>query len=228
MRQLAIASIVGQLAWLLIVVVAGLAEPGYSEVRDAVSELGARTAPHPWIFNLGVTIWGLSFVAAGGALGLDGPGGLRGWLGPGLLILTGVAQVLAGFPFPADCRTTIDAGCEARELAGAVSWRHHAHGWAYFLGATALLLSVFAMAWRFRGEARWGRADLVAVAAGLIGLLVFAVLFFVVDVHDSYGLVQRFALAAGGLWVAALMLGLLAVRGRGLPQLRLADGREPD
>jgi hypothetical protein len=61
---------------------------------------------------------------------------------------TGLAQILAGFPFPADCQTTIDPACHARDLAGEVSWRHEAHGWPYFLGAIALQLSVFAMAWR--------------------------------------------------------------------------------
>lgn len=46
-RGLAIGSIAGQLTWVVIVVVAGLLEPGYSEVRDAVSVLGARDATHP-------------------------------------------------------------------------------------------------------------------------------------------------------------------------------------
>jgi hypothetical protein len=41
-RHLAVASIAGQLLWVAIVVAAGLLEPGYSEVRDAVSVLGAR------------------------------------------------------------------------------------------------------------------------------------------------------------------------------------------
>jgi hypothetical protein len=42
-RRLALASIVAQLLWLVIAVVAGLIEPGYSEIRDAVSALGS-----PW------------------------------------------------------------------------------------------------------------------------------------------------------------------------------------
>lgn len=139
--------------------VAGLLEPGYSEIRDAISELGACTATRSWLFNVGVAIWGASFIAAAVALALDSPRSWRGWLGPALIALTGLAQILDGFPFPADCRTTIDAGCRARELAGDVSWRHVAHGWTYFLGAIALQLSVFAMAWRFRRDPRWGRAD---------------------------------------------------------------------
>lgn len=215
-RRLALASIAGQLIWLAIALVAGLLEPGYSEIRDAVSVLGARNAAHPWLFDVGVAIWGTSFIAAAAALLLDRSRGLRGWLGPALIALTGLAQILDGFPFPADCRWTIDPGCRAREEAGHVSWQHLAHGWTYFLGAIVILLSVFAMAWRFRGDRRWGRADLLAAGSGLLGLAIFGALFFatVNEMHGHYGLVQRLALAAGGLWVFALAIGLLAIYGR--------------
>jgi hypothetical protein len=216
-KRLCVASLAGQVLWVVIVTAAGLAEPGYSELRDAVSELGAGTASHPWTFNAAVAIWGLSFIAAALALLRDSrPGGVRGWLGPALIALTGVTQILAGFPFPADCRTTIDAGCEARELAGEVSWQHVAHSWAYFNGSIAIVLSVFAMAWRFRGDPRWGRADVLSFWAGVFGIVVFGGLFFITDdtMGGHYGLVQRLSLAAGGVWVAALTIGLLAIHGR--------------
>jgi uncharacterized protein DUF998 len=214
-RRLAIASIAGQAAWVAIVVAAGLIEPGYSEIRDAVSVLGARDAAHPWLFDFGVAIWGTSLILAAAALVLDGPRGLRGWLGPGLIAFTGLAQILDGFPFPADCRWTIDATCRAREAAGQLSWQHYAHGLTYLLGAVALLLSVFAMAWRFHGDERWGRFDLFALAGGLLGMLIVGGLFLVAGNAPGghYGLVQRFALAAGGFWVLALTAGLLVPRG---------------
>ncbi len=215
-RRLAIASIAGQLTWVAIVVVGGLLEPGYSETRDAVSVLGARNAAHPWLFDTAVAIWGASFIAAALALVLDGPRSWRGWVGPALIALTGLAQILAGFPFPADCRWSIDPGCRAQDMAGELSWRHYAHGWSYFLGAIALQLSVFAMAWRFRGDNRWGRSDLLALAGGLLGLAIFSGLFFATgnEMHGHYGLVQRLALTAGGIWVAALTIALLAIHGR--------------
>jgi hypothetical protein len=212
-RGLAIASIAGQLIWVAIVVVGGLIEPGYSEVRDAVSVMGARDAAHPWLFNTGVAIWGISFILAAAALALDGPRGLRGWLGPGLIAFTGLTEILAGFPFPADCQKTIDAACYARDVAGELSWRDTAHGWAFFLGTIALQLSVFAIAWRMRGDERWGRFDLFALLAGVAGLLIFGGLFFIGDNEPGghYGLIQRFALAAGGFWVLLLSTGLLVV-----------------
>lgn len=219
-RALAITSIAGQLVWLVTVVVAGAVEPGYSAVRDAVSFLGARDAAHPWVFETGVAIWGCSFVAAAIALLLDGPPGVRGprrWLGPSLIALTGLAQILDGFPFPAQCRTSIDSGCKALESAGKLGWQHYTHIWTYAFGALFLLLSVFAMAWRFRGDERWQRADLLAALAGLLGIAIFGVLFFVTgdEPGGHYGLVQRLALAAGGGWVLLLTLGLLVVHDPG-------------
>jgi hypothetical protein len=207
-RWLAIASIAGQLAWVVIVVVAGLLEPGYSEVRDAVSVLGARAA---------VAIWGISLILAALALALDTKRSWRGWLGPGLIAFTGLAQILDGFPFPADCRWTIDATCRARETAGELSWQHYAHGITYFYGAVALLLSVFAMAWRFHGDERWGRFDRFALAGGLLGLLIVGGLFLVAgnEPGGHYGLAQRFALSAAGFWILALTVGLLVVHRNG-------------
>jgi hypothetical membrane protein len=215
-RRLAIASLAGQLIWFAGVTVAGLFEPGYRELRDPVSALGANNAAEPWIFNLLVAIWGASFIAAAAALWLEGPGGWRGRLGPALIALTGLAQILAGFPFPADCRTTLDTWCEAQELAGDLPWRHYAHIWAYLLGSLALLLSVFAMAWRFRGDRRWGAFAPLALLAGLIAVAIVVGLFFVAGDdgagEGNYGLAQRCALAAGGFWVAVLSVGLLVLR----------------
>jgi hypothetical protein len=71
------------------------------------------------------------------------------------------------------------------------------------------------MAWRFHGDERWGRFDLFALLAGVAGLVIFGGLFFISgnDPGGHYGLVQRFALAAGGLWVLVLSVGLLVVHG---------------
>lgn len=225
--RLAVASIAGQLAFIATIAVVGAVEPGYDPVRDAISALGARTAAHPWVFDTAVAVWGLSFLAAAIALWLDAPRSLRGRLGPTLIAITGLAQILDGFPFPADCRRTIDAGCHAREVAGDVSWQHVAHFWTYAGGALALMLSVFAMAWRFRGDPRWAGADRLALGLGLIGVAIFAGLSVATteSMENYYGLIQRLGLGAGAVWVGALALGLLTVYGRlpGTPLLRSAD-----
>jgi len=224
--RLAIASLAGQFVFVATIAVAGAVEPGYSAVRDAISALGARTAADPWVFDTAVAIWGLAFIAVAAALWLDAPRGLRGRLGPALIAFTGLAQILDGFPFPADCRKTIDAGCGAREAAGDLSWTHYAHGWTYFLGGMVMLVSVFAMAWRFRGDERWAGADRLAFGAGVIGVFVFGTLFIATGNGSAdYGLVQRLGLGAAAVWIGALALGLLTVYGRlpGTPLLRSAD-----
>lgn len=213
----------------MIVVVAGLLEPGYSEIRDAVSVLGARDAAQPWLFDTAVAIWGISLILAALALALDAKRSWRGWLGPGLIAFTGLAQILDGFPFPADCRWTIDATCRAREAAGELSWQHYAHGITYFYGAVALMLSVFAMAWRFHGDERWGRFDLFALVGGVLGVLIVGGLFLVAgnEPGGDYGLAQRFALAAAGGWVALLTCGLLLIHDpEGWLAARAAVGRK--
>jgi hypothetical protein len=222
-RRLATWAIAGQLAWLTAVAVAGAVEPGYSELRDAVGFLGARNAAHPWVFWVAVTISGLSHLALAAALVLDGPPGLRGVLGPALIAFTGITAVLNGFVFPVDCRSSIDLTCNAREAAGQVGWQHLAHEAAFILGGAAVQLSAFAMAWRFRGDRRWGPADRLALGAGLIGLLVIALPFTLVGAnpHDLYGLAQRLTLAAGAFWILALAVGLLVVDAAG------STGRRP-
>ncbi|MDX6622744.1 MAG: hypothetical protein QOE75_676 [Solirubrobacterales bacterium] len=70
------------------------------------------------------------------------------------------------------------------------------------------------MAWRFRGDRRWWRADLLALAAGLIGIAIWTALFFGTDSSDldaNYGLQQRLTLGAAAFWIAALSAGLLYV-----------------
>jgi hypothetical protein len=69
---------------------------------------------------------------------------------------------------------------------------------------------------RTHGDERWGRFDLFALFAGIAGLLIFCGLSLISNNEPGghYGLVQRLALAAGGLWVLILCLGLLVVRKR--------------
>ena len=50
-------------------------------------------------------------------------------------------------------------------MAGELSWQRYAHGITYFYGAVALLLSVFAMAWRFHGDERCGATSATNRAA---------------------------------------------------------------
>jgi hypothetical protein len=65
---LAWAAILAQVVFVGGWVLAGALEPGYSHVREYISELGRHGAAHPWIFTVFVGIWGLGFIALAVAL----------------------------------------------------------------------------------------------------------------------------------------------------------------
>lgn len=52
------------------------------------------------------------------------------------------------------------------------------HGWTYMVGGVVLLASIFALAWRFRGDECWAGADRLALGCGAFGVCVFGSLFF--------------------------------------------------
>ena len=79
--------------------------PGYSYLRQTASELGARGAPHPEIFNIGMLILGFAFLI--GAFGFFralqhlNTKPILTWITSSVLALSGVNFFLAGlFPLP--------------------------------------------------------------------------------------------------------------------------------
>jgi glucans biosynthesis protein C len=79
--------------------------PGYSHVRQYVSELGGPEAPHATLFNTGVVLFGLAAMAAGGGFGLAlrrrGSGRVLAVAVGALVVLFGAGMILAGvFPMP--------------------------------------------------------------------------------------------------------------------------------
>lgn len=72
------------------------------------------------------------------------------------------------------------------------------------------------MAWRFRGDPRRGKADVLAFGAGIVAIVIFSALFFFTGkgLGGHYGLAQRFALVSAIVWIGALALALLDLYGR--------------
>jgi hypothetical membrane protein len=120
------------------VAVAGLFYPGYDNIAQAPSELGAAGAPYPQIFNLGMVATSAAALAGAGGLVV----GLR-QLGSGvfLSILTGSSLALLGvslamsglFPLPdplhygfglsaAGLLTPLFGALALRRRGGAVAW----------------------------------------------------------------------------------------------------------
>lgn len=82
-----------------------LLNPGYSQMRQQVSELGMRGATYPYLFNAGILVAGIALLVGTlgyyYALGQLGVGVTLSWLVTVVLGLFAVAILMAGFfPLP--------------------------------------------------------------------------------------------------------------------------------
>src|SRR5262245_24159985 len=93
MRCLAACGIVAPILDVLITVWLGALDPGYSQVRQYISELGEAGRPYAGVFSAWCFLWGLLFAGFAIALG-RGLGGRNGaWLGPGALFIMAASSI---------------------------------------------------------------------------------------------------------------------------------------
>jgi Protein of unknown function (DUF998) len=204
-RRLAIITIVGQSVFPLAWLVAGGVTEGYSHERQYVSELAARDAEHAWIAAIGIAALGLSWIALGLALRAALPRRRWSWLPPALFVATGTATTL-GVLLPVDCSSSVDDACRTLERGWDLSWRHYAHGFVGWANQLMLAATPFALALALRP----GRLSRLALALGLIGLLVGAAhLVAEISDEDRVGIYQRAGLVAVQGWSYLLAASLL-------------------
>ncbi|NGN95752.1 DUF998 domain-containing protein [Nocardioides sp. KC13] len=190
------APIVFTAAW----VVGGIVQPdAYSVVDDAISDLGARTADHAWIYNqIGANLTGLLVMALAFGLWRARPPGVAGGLGVIALAVVGAGVFLDGW-LRLDCRS-LDAGCDNGGSSG-LAVAHQIESLVTVLG---LLVSVFALAYAFgRGE-RWRDLRTPTLIAGIATVAAFIGLSFV-----GLGLGPRVGLTVWFAWLALVSRHLM-------------------
>jgi hypothetical protein len=211
-RGLTWAALAGQLAFIASWIVAGALQPGYSHLRNAVSDLGAKHAAHPWIVNGGLVVFGISIVALGIALLPVLPRRPAAVVATLLFVGAGIALGLGGV-FRLDCSFAVQS-CEDAWRAGRLSGQTDAHLWVAIVGPRLLLLTPYAIA-----RALWPSPVAAAsLASGNFGVA-FSVAAFFLEGHDAtVGLVQRVGLGVIHLWVLIVAVGILyATRGKPRP-----------
>ena len=193
-----IAPVAFTVSWVL----GSLAQPARFDVlEDDISDLGALTANHPWLYNqIGGNLTGLLVACL--ALGLWRALGSGRWarVGVAALAVSGIGQFLDGL-FRLDCRS-IDATCTDR----AASWHGVAHAVETIVTLVSLYVAIFALARAFRELERWNDlagASLVAGFAALIGLAALAPI--------GTGFAVLVASTVYFLWVALVAYRLLVV-----------------
>ena len=209
LRTLAGLAVAGQLAFVAAWLVAGALEPGYSHVQQTITELGARSAEHPWLGRAAFVVLGLSLAALAPAMHALLPQSRARLAAAAGFSVAGFSLVLAGL-LPVDCPATVDAACERALRAGDAPWETYAHGWAGVLSRLALLVTPFAVA-----AALWPRpAGVLALGAGAIGLVlgVLGVAFWWSGAafdSEVAGLAERVELLALQVWALLVAGGVL-------------------
>lgn len=193
-RVLALCGAVAPIAYTGGAVAAGAGFPGYSHMKQFVSELGATGAPTAFLMNAAFLLFGI--LTAVFALGLhrriqSEPGD---WLGIALIIGYGLSYIALAF---APC----DPGCR-----GAPGSLHHR---AHFLLSDAILFLAIAgplvLYSRLRRDSQW-----TDVAWLVAGATLAAWALFTIPVPGLAGpLKQRLWLLLIFVWIETLALRLL-------------------
>jgi hypothetical membrane protein len=167
------------------IIVSSIFYPGYSQSRQFASELGAGFAPHPWIYNIGLSLRGVAeIIAAYGFLRVFQKLKLNpvwGATAAAIVCISGLSALFSAhyrFPDP----------------------RHHAYG---LQAAIVVGPALFAVALRRLTEAR----------GLIIFLLLNNVLLFIIYLlpatHDNIGLMQRVRFLFSFPWVGICACWLL-------------------
>lgn len=164
-------------------------DPSVEYGRDYISNFGAATGEHPWVWNAATAAAGILILLllAGLARALPAHGMVR--LGLFALAAAGLGTFLDGL-LPLDCPLPNDSGCRARQERGEVSWQHRAHLVESLITVGAFVVAPLALGRGLRGIDRWRPLAVPSLACGLI-LFVLAVALGVSEREAYVGVVQR-------------------------------------
>jgi hypothetical membrane protein len=192
-------SVVGTLLFALASIVAGALYPGYSPVREAVSQLAATTSPSAPIMIVGFFALGTAVIAAGV--------GMFRTLRPGAAARTAAVLTVIGGPLlfaiglARQSCSDFTGACRAAEEAGTIPLHHVLHN---LLSALLFLLLTIAVFLQARALHRTGARRLVlpAVAVGIVSSVTLVALVGA-SLGPAAGLVERAYLLVMFGWLAA-------------------------
>jgi hypothetical membrane protein len=204
----AIAGIAGAVLFTGGWIVAGLVQPAtYDWARQEISDLGALTADHAWVWNLADSLSGLLIlIFAVGILPLVRVA-RAGKVGAILIGIVGFGSVLDGL-LREDCPLSTSDACQRLQDAPGLSWQHQAHDIESVVVFLAILAAPFFLARACTGIENLRGLRGYSVATGFVQIaaaLAYAALYG----QAGGGVAQRLLALAFMVWIVVLALRIL-------------------
>lgn len=189
-------------------IVGGLVQPAdYSWSRQEISDLGALTAQHAWVWNMADSVSGvLILVFAVGLFPLVRTS-RAGRIGAVLIGIVGLGSVLDGI-LREDCPLSTSNACQQLRDGPGLSWHHQAHDIESVLVFLAILAAPFVMARAIKAVQRLRGLRAYTLATGFLQIGVTVAYAFLYG-EAGGGIAQRLLAVAFMAWIAVLAIWML-------------------
>lgn len=192
-RLLSFGGVIGPIIYVFVLTFLGYVVPGIDHVTQYMSELAAVDVTNMvWMNVFGFMLIGVFVIGFGVALDYGVKKNVWGWIGPFLVVVSGIGFVLVGF-FPCD------PGCVNTSLVGLL------HGFWAFVAQFALIGAPFFMYFRLRDDVQWKGFQWMSLGFFVIGI-VLGLLYKSYIFGDVVGLWQRVSFGVPFLWMWVMSL----------------------
>lgn len=188
---------------------------GYDWVSQEISDLGALTARHAWVWNLADSLSGVLLTIFAVGLFSVVRSGRAGRIGAILIGLVGVGSVIDGL-VREDCPLSTSQACQRLQDGPGLSWHHLAHDIESVLVFAAMLATPFLIAKALRRVEALHRLRFYTLATGY-GQVAITAAYVPLYGNAGGGIAQRLLLTAFMAWIAVLSIALLSEPDRTAP-----------
>ena len=204
----AVAGIGGALVFTGGWIVGGLLQPAdYSWSRQEISDLGALTAQHAWVWNLADSLSGVLILIFAVGIHPLMRSSKAGRVGAVLIGVVGLGGVLDGI-LREDCPLSTSDACQRLQDGPGLSWHHEAHNIESVLVFLAILAAPFVMAKAVKGVEQLRGLRPYTLATGVLQIGAAAAYAFLYG-EAGGGIAQRLLALAFMAWLAILSIWIL-------------------
>lgn len=212
----AVAGLIGAVVMTVGWIVAGLLQPAsYSWSTQEISDLGALTAEHAWVWNLADSLSGVLLTVFSVGLFSLIKSTRSGRIGAVLIGVVGVGSVLDGL-LREDCALSTSKACQRLQDGPGLSWHHQAHDIESVIVVTAMLIAPFMLARAFGQFKVLSSLTTHSFATG-VALVIATAAYLALYGDGGGGIAQRALALLFMMWIAVLASFMLRRRA-GIPR----------